>query len=163
MTIEARVKNAERMMTFATVTKRGIQLTFADGYRGLVPFADIPEIGNISGLTGIELPNPYLINVRSSKGEIVELPWDFVRYYCEPGYRSRISEVASSGMKDLGERIRTARVAAGMTQAELAAAAGIGRVTEVRIEAGEQSPRYDTLVAIATALNRPLTGIITGG
>ncbi|MBA7589090.1 hypothetical protein ES708_31165 [subsurface metagenome] len=49
-----------------------------------------------------------------------------------------------------------------MTQSELAEAAGIGRVTQVRIENGEQSPRYETLAAIAQALRRPITDIIAG-
>ncbi len=50
-----------------------------------------------------------------------------------------------------------------MTQSELAVAAKIGRVTEVRIENGEQSPRYKTLVAIAQALQRPLEDLVAGG
>ena len=37
--------------------------------------------------------------------------------------------------------------------AGLASAAGIGRVTLVRLEGGEQSPRYETLMAIARALD----------
>ena len=43
-----------------------------------------------------------------------------------------------------------------MTQEQLATAAGIGRVTLVRIENGERSPRYETLVALGGALGRPV-------
>jgi transcriptional regulator with XRE-family HTH domain len=50
-----------------------------------------------------------------------------------------------------------------MTQSGLAAAAGIGRVTEVRIENGDQSPRCDTLAAIAHALGRPIADFLDGG
>jgi len=56
--------------------------------------------------------------------------------------------------------VRALREAAGLTQEALAAAAGIGRVTLVRLEGGEQSPRYETLLALATALGRPLTDIV---
>jgi transcriptional regulator with XRE-family HTH domain len=35
-------------------------------------------------------------------------------------------------------------------------AAGIGRVTLVRLDRGEQSPRYETLVALARVLGRPV-------
>jgi len=52
------------------------------------------------------------------------------------------------------------RKAAGITQGGLASAAGIGRVTLVRLERGEQSPRYETLVAIAGALGRPLVEVL---
>jgi DNA-binding XRE family transcriptional regulator len=157
----ARVKDAERMMTRAAATDEGIELTFADGCKGLIPFSDIPEIGNPLALTDIELPNPYQVNIRGAKGEKVELPWDFVRHYCDSAYQSRVEAVAAAGRQSLGKRIRAVREAANMTQADLAAAAGIGRVTEVRIENGEQSPRYETLVAIAQALKRPVTDLLT--
>jgi transcriptional regulator with XRE-family HTH domain len=49
-----------------------------------------------------------------------------------------------------------------MTQEHLAAEAGIGRITLVRIENAEQSPRYETLMAIARALRRPLAELLLG-
>ncbi|MBI4268001.1 MAG: helix-turn-helix transcriptional regulator [Chloroflexi bacterium] len=161
--LSARVKNAERMMTHGAANNKGIEITFADGCSGRIPFADIPEIGNASNLKSIELPNPYQINIRTSQGEIVELPWDFARHYCDSSYRTRVEAVASEGTRALGKRIRAVRESMGMTQLELAKAAGIGRVTEVRIENGEQSPRYKTLVAIAQTLRRPVTDLITSG
>ncbi len=45
---------------------------------------------------------------------------------------------------------------------EVAAAAGVGRVTLVRIESGDQSPRYETLVALAGALGRPVADLLAG-
>jgi DNA-binding XRE family transcriptional regulator len=158
----ARVKHAERMMTQAVAINEGIEITFADGCKGSIPFTDISEIGNPAKLTGIELPNPYQINIHGSKGKMVELPWDFVRHYCDSSYRTRIEAVASEGMQSLGKRIRAIRKSIGMTQSELATAAGIGRITEVRIENGKQSPRYETLSAIAKALKRPVAELLAG-
>ncbi len=158
--LAVRVKHAERMMTHATVMKEGIELTFADGCKGVIPFADIPEVGNPQNLSGIELPNPYLVSIHGSKGRTLELPWGFARHYCDTSYGTRIEAVAAAGTQSLGKRVRAIREAAGMTQAELATAAGIGRVTEVRLENGEQSPRYETLVAIARTLKRPVTDLI---
>ena len=60
----------------------------------------------------------------------------------------------------VGSRIRQLREAARLTQEELATAAGIGRVTLVRIENGQQSPRYETLVALAGALGRPVAELL---
>ena len=37
------VKNADRMMTSARLLEDGIQLTFADGCNGQIPFADSPR------------------------------------------------------------------------------------------------------------------------
>ena len=49
---------------------------------------------------------------------------------------------------------------AGLTQKYLANGANIGRVTLVRIENGEQSPRYETIVALAQALGRPIQHLL---
>ena len=47
-----------------------------------------------------------------------------------------------------------------MTQQELASKAGIGRVTLMRIENGEQLPRFETLTALADALQQPTAGLL---
>ncbi len=160
--LTARVKNAERMMTAATANSKGIEITFADGYKGVIPFEEIPEVGKPSNLANIELPNPYQVNIRVSNGGTVELPWDFVRHYCEPSFRKHEEATAVEGRQSLGKHIRTIRESMKMTQSELAKAAGIGRITEVRIESGEQSPRYETLTAIAQALHRPVADLTQG-
>ncbi|MSP78499.1 MAG: XRE family transcriptional regulator [Dehalococcoidia bacterium] len=150
------VRNADRMMTSASATKTGLEFAFADGCKGLVPFKDIPEIRDIKNLANIELPNPYELVLRTTKGESVEIPWDFVRRYCDPSYGSRVEAVATKGRQALGHRIRSLRESASLTQEALAAASGIGRVTLGRIESGEQSPRYGTLVALARSLGKPI-------
>jgi DNA-binding XRE family transcriptional regulator len=151
---EVQVRNADRMMTAATVSADGIQLMFADGCSGMIPYADLPEIKDGANVKSLELPNPYELVVTDSEGEKHEIPWDFARHYCDPAYRPRVEAIAERGRVSLGERIREMRTAAGMTQEQLSSAAGIGRVTLVRLENGEQSPRYETLVAIARALGR---------
>jgi transcriptional regulator with XRE-family HTH domain len=88
------------------------------------------------------------------------LPWDFARHYCDASYKSRIDVVATEGRRTIGNRIRQLRESARLTQEELAKAAGIGRVTLVRIENGEQSPRYETLVALSRALRRPVAELL---
>ena len=148
----ALVRNADRMMLYANALEEGIELTFADGCKGIVPFAAVPEIRERSGLSNLELPNPYEMVLKSNAGERVELPWDFVRHYCDQDYRPAVEVIARQGRQTLGERIRQLRESAGFTQEGLARAAHIGRVTLVRLEHGEQTPRYKTLTAISTAL-----------
>lgn len=150
-------------MTRARAVQLGFDLAFADGRKGLIPFADVPEMGTLSNLAEIELPNPYAVILRNAQGESVELPWDLARHYCDAAYRPRVEAVATAGKQSLGGRIRQLREAAGLTQEELATHAGIGRVTLVRIERGEQSPRYDTLVALAAALGHPLAPLLANG
>lgn len=152
--LAVQVKNADRMMTQARASDQGIELAFADGCTGMISFGDIPKIGSLSNLDDMELPNPYEIVLRNRRGETVELPWDFARHYCDPSYRPRIESVAVAGRSSLGDGIRRLRESQRMTQEELAQAAGIGRVTLVRIENGDRSPRYATLMALAKALGR---------
>ncbi len=153
------VKNADRMITSANPLKEGIELLFADGCKGIIPFADIPEIGGLSNLAGIELANPYEVILHNSNGGTVELPWDFARHYCDASYKPRVEAIATAGRQSIGSRIRQLRNAAKMSQKELATAARIGRVTLVRIENGGQSPRYETLVALAGGLGLPVADL----
>ena len=154
------VKNAERMMTSAESLTEGIEITFADGCVGLVPYKEISEVDGNDDLVSIELPNPYEAILHTESGETVELPWDFVRHYCESSYRLRIEGVALVGKQAIGDKIRQLRESSGLTQQALATLADIGRVTLVRIENGGQSPRYETLVSLARALARPLSDLL---
>ena len=146
------VKNANRMMTTASLLDDGIELSFADGLKGLIPYGEVPEVGNREGISGLELPNPYEMVLQTAKGESVEIPWDFARHYCDATYRPTIEAIAALGRQTIGERVRRYRESAGFTQEALARAAEIGRVTLVRLEKGEQSPRFKTLKAVADAL-----------
>ena len=146
------VKNANRMMTTASLLDDGVELSFADGYKGLIPYGEIPEVRNREGISGLELPNPYEMVLQTAGGESVEIPWDFARHYCDATYRPTIEAIAAMGKQTIGERVRRYRELAGLTQKALALAADIGRVTLVRLENGEQSPRFKTLKAVADAL-----------
>jgi Zn-dependent peptidase ImmA (M78 family)/transcriptional regulator with XRE-family HTH domain len=64
------------------------------------------------------------------------------------------SEVVTQA--DLGRRITDARTEAGMTQADLAARIGLERTALVRVESGERKVSATELVAIASALDRPV-------
>ena len=139
---------ARRMITVARLLEDGIELRFADGARGLIPYSDLPEIGERTALSTLNLPNPYEMVLETTQGESVEIPWDFARHYCDASYRPTVEAMAMRGRHTLGQRIRRLRNAAGLSQDALARAAGIGRVTLVRLEKGEQTPRYKTLGAI---------------
>ena len=52
------VKNANRMMTTASLLDDGTELSFADGQKGLIPYGEFPEVRNRKGISGLELPNP---------------------------------------------------------------------------------------------------------
>jgi DNA-binding XRE family transcriptional regulator len=154
------VTYANRMMTSAKILNEGIEIAFADGQVGVVPFTEISEVDVRESIVSVELPNVYEVVLKTKSGEIIELPWDFVRHYCDSSYRPRVEAVALVGRQIIGDRIRQLRSSAGLTQQALAQAANIGRVTLVRIENGDQSPRYETMVSLAQALGRPLEELV---
>ena len=154
------VRNADRMMMTALLLNDGVELRFADGRKGLVPFADIPEIKEYTVLAGLELPNPYEMVLTTVQGDRIEIPWDFARHYCDESYRPTVEALAMRGRQTLGERIRHFRETAELTQDALARAADIGRVTLVRLEKGSQTPRFKTLTAIAQALGQPVQDLL---
>ena len=99
-----KVANADRMIIAVVPGGKGIDATFADGSQGTVPFKDIPEVGDHSNLKSVELPNPYEVILTTPQNEQVELPWDFVRHYCDHTYQPRMEMIASLGEADSGRK-----------------------------------------------------------
>ncbi len=148
-------------MTVANPLEDAIEIGFADGAHGCIPYKpykDIPEIEERTALSS--LANPYEMVLETVGDEMVEIPWDFARHYCDASYRPAIEAIAMQGRQILGECIRGFRESAGLTQAALAQTADIGRVTLVRLEKGAQSPRFKTLDAIARVLGRHATNLL---
>lgn len=61
----------------------------------------------------------------------------------------------------LGARLRELRLAAGLTQAELARRTGIHRPNIARVEAGRHTPSLETLARLATAIGVPTTRVLS--
>lgn len=60
----------------------------------------------------------------------------------------------------VGEQIRTARRAQGLSQERLAELAGMDRQAVNRIEQGHASAKLDNLIRLAHALNVPLSKLV---
>ena len=61
---------------------------------------------------------------------------------------------------ELGARLKALRLAAGLTQAELARRTGIHRPNIARVEAGRHTPSLETLSRIAHAIGVPTTQVL---
>ena len=103
------VKNANPMMITATLLNDGIELGFADGVKGLVPYAEVPDVKTREGISGLELPNPYEMVLRTTGGESVEISWHFARHCCDSTYRPTVEAIAALGWQTVRERVRGER------------------------------------------------------
>lgn len=105
----------------------------------------------------------FFFQVTQASGNKYEVPWDRVLYEAEaayPYFRGSKARTEKSGA--VAEQVRKLRKAKGMTQAQLARAAGILRPNLSRIEAGRHRPTLDILERIATALKIPVVDLIVG-
>ncbi|MFQ6143194.1 helix-turn-helix domain-containing protein [Streptomyces seoulensis] len=65
------------------------------------------------------------------------------------------------GLNDeVGRRLRELRTARGLSLSELARRSGVGKGTLSELEGGTRNPTLDTLYALTTALNRPLSAVL---
>ena len=145
------VQNAERSIARARLVGGALEVHFADGAHGILP-PDVVQGRHRGPPTGLTIPTSHEIVLRFGRTVTDTFPWDYLRGFCDPGYERRARAAADKGRRRFGQRIRELRCARAYTQADLAAAAGIGRVTLARIEAGIQSPNLATLDALARGL-----------
>ncbi|GAA0945071.1 XRE family transcriptional regulator [Pseudonocardia zijingensis] len=67
----------------------------------------------------------------------------------------------AEGAAEVGRRVRELRERRGMSLSELARRAAVGKATLSGLEAGTRNPTLDTLHAVATALDLPLTALLS--
>lgn len=75
----------------------------------------------------------------------------------------RAARFAEEACKRVGARLRTARVNAGLTQAEVAALIEVGRSSVANMEAGRQELTVSRLAILASVLEVDLAGLVGEG
>lgn len=116
----------------------------------MIPFSDLRLPGEPHH---VSLPRPHVIEIGLADGRVEEVPWDFARHYVDEDYQARSEHAAERGRRLFGTRLRALRSQRRLSQEALSKRSGINRVTITRIEAGEQLPRYQTILALADALD----------
>jgi len=120
--------------------------------RPIDPTDDGSEITNIS----ID-PSATAATLQLKSGRVCRLGVGAV--HSGSGLTNREADIAIDGEK-LGARLRELRLAAGLTQAELARRTGIHRPNIARVEAGRHTPSLETLARIANAIGVSTTHVL---
>lgn len=148
------------MVTSATLTEAGLEVTFADGRHGTIPTEVVFSGNQVPTIEDLKIPNPFVVRISLSNKETLEIPWDFARHYCDPTYAVRVEQQREAGQALLGRRIQKLRSAINLSQEGLARRAGVRRMTLARLERGELSPCHETLMILSQALGIGLAELL---
>lgn len=147
-----------RRFDYVTVSPRGTELLaiFCDGNAVLVP-RPISAEDDGSTIDKIEIDedaaSASLVLENKTKLQL------FAADVAPGATRANGPNGSIDGVK-LGRRIRELRLAAGLTQAELARRTGIHRPNIARVEAGRHTPSLETLARLAQAIGVPTTRVL---
>ena len=156
----SRLQNANQMMISVESSREGLNISFADGLVSAVPWARIREVHGLSDVDSIEFDSPYEILIRTRRGKVAEIPWDFARHFGDHEYREHVDEIALEGQRKFARRLRGLRRDSDLSQQKLAELSGVGRVTIARIESATQSPRLETVQRLAAAMGYPVQALM---
>jgi len=150
-----------RRFEYLTVSPRGGELLaiFSDGNAVLVD-RELLDEDDGTPVEAIALEGDATRAVLSlESGKQLELTTEHVARKSLLGKHGNGGNGTVDGVR-LGQRIRELRLAAGLTQAELARRTGIHRPNIARVEAGRHTPSLETLARLATAIGVPTTAVL---
>ncbi len=168
--------SARARFEYLTVSPRGEALlgVAGDGSASLLsrPAHADDDSGEISAITIAEDAQSATIELASGKRFVLEASRLTVSTPLTNGSPSSSGQLAAAtqalalssidGTK-LGARIRELRLAANLTQAELARRTGIHRPNIARVEAGRHTPSLETLARLAAAIGVPTASVLDIG
>jgi DNA-binding XRE family transcriptional regulator len=153
--------NRSNRFEYLTVSPRGGELLaiFSDGSAALVDRPVVPEDdgSNVEEIVLDEQETRAVLTLATDKQFTVTSAFVAQKSLLRRAYTAQSADV--DGVK-LGKRIRELRLAAGLTQAELARRTGIHRPNIARVEAGRHTPSLETLARLAQAIGVPTTRVL---
>lgn len=136
-------------------------VTFGSGKEYAFPRSSL-EVDDGSDLVSINVDRRrFFFRVTQVSGNRYEVPWDRVLHEADPSYpyfHERAGRIRKT--REVGKTIRKLREQRGVSQAQLARAAGMLRANISRIEAARHRPTLESLERIAKALKVSLADLI---
>jgi DNA-binding XRE family transcriptional regulator len=159
-------RERRRRFEYLAVSPRPAELLaiLADGTAALLarPINDVDdgsEVASISLGAGAESATLTLASGREVELRAAAVSGINPPRPSSPPMNGHGGAIAIDGVR-LGARLRELRVAAGLTQAELARRTGIHRPNIARVEAGRHTPSLETLARLASAIGVPTTLVL---
>jgi DNA-binding XRE family transcriptional regulator len=155
-----------RRFEYLTVAPRGTDLLaiLGDGRAALVhrPLSERDDGSEVLGITLADDAESAIVELGGGITIVVRAPGGASVPVAAP--QATVSDFPLDALTldgvHLGARLRALRVAAGLTQAELARRTGIHRPNIARVEAGRHTPSLETLSRLASAIGVPATRVL---
>ena len=144
---------------FVTLSPVGTSVlaVLGNGHAAILP-RPLSSADDASEIVSIELSaNASSASIKLQSG--VEHTVSAIDIQAQRKQANSVTEIEIQGGR-LGARLRELRLAAGLTQAELARRTGIHRPNIARVEAGRHTPSLETLSRMATAIGVPATQVL---
>lgn len=163
-------RERDQRFEFLTISPRGGELlaVLGDG-RCLLVKRPVDAQDDLSEVTSIELAEDarsatlQLAGGASVRLEAADVLSKSPAISLNGSHANGLSALLPIDGVKLGARLRELRLAAGLTQAELARRTGIHRPNIARVEAGRHTPSLDTLARLASAIGVPTTHVLSVG
>lgn len=133
---------------------------FSDGFFGFLPWSQLclqNEVRNLVLQTATPGDNGTTVEIVRHDGDLFRIDASSIRDALSADCRTKMSQTV------VGERVRSARSRAGISQSELAEKTGIHQSRISRLERGRHCPRLDTIERVAAVLGCTLTELLSEG
>lgn len=174
MVIKFTLPDAARRMQSVILheKQKRVEVHFADGAAGYIPFKDLAVLAGkpirvdwrkLQLVDEHEFHIPILSDTAKIVGRqepFLDVPWDFVRAYCDPQYAAKTQCDFLMDQAALAFNVSLLREAREVSQEELATHAGVSRVTISKIENRQGAiPKFATLSKIAKVFDLPIADL----
>lgn len=148
-----------RCSTVAT----GLWMTYGDGTFG---FANWNDLGISDVLDNLIIESAVVgdggatVEFLMRNGELFDIDAESIKAVLDTSHAASIAQTAQSSDKVVGQRVRAARLSAGLSQGALGQSVGIDQAIISKLERGIHRPRIDTLRRIAKGLDLTLAQML---
>lgn len=134
----------------------GLWVAFGDGLSGEISWDDLGITDQIPRLiveSATSARGAKAVEMTTRDGGLFHIDSTSIRALIDPRLAQVLADEAERVGIQLGDRLRKARIARGITQQELGSRSGLAQALISKLEGGKHQPRFDTLQRYASGLD----------